>query len=145
MAAVQWWVAQVSANSNSVTVTDNPNNPLIVLGPYATKAEAQSAAKGVHFGANEGQVIGAGLGAAASGLVNNPLNPSPGAIVTGENAGSAAESGLTGFLSWLEQASTWVRILKVVVGGALILLGINKLTGTSTKLEQIVSKVPIPV
>ena len=130
--SVQWWVipttytnssgqpgasyivvsgtsAQIQAKYGSV-----PN----VLGPYATKADAQAAAKGAVSSGKIG--------------VQKPVNKIPNPV-----------SGVTGFLSRLTEQSTWVRVAEVVLGLILIAVGVAKITHAvpiATKVAGIAAK-----
>ena len=115
--SVQWWVipttytnssgqpgasyivvsgtsAQIQAKYGSV-----PN----VLGPYATKADAQAAAQGAVSSGKIG--------------VQKPVNKIPNPV-----------SGLGSFLARLSQASTWLRVAEVLLGVVLLAVGVARIT-----------------
>lgn len=53
--------------------------------------------------------------------------------------------GLAAFLSALTSAATWIRVVKVVTGGALLIIGVAHMTGASNAVAQAARKVPLPV
>ena len=79
------------------------------FGPYATKAAAQAAVKA-------GKVTGD--------------KTAGGALITGAAIPGVANIGA--FFDRLGQAATWIRVVEIILGGALILAGVAKLmSGTA--------------
>jgi hypothetical protein len=65
-----------------------------------------------------------------------------GDVTTGVETASIVpswSSGLAAFLSDLTSANLWIRVGKVAIGGAILVVGIAKLTGTDQKLGSAVS------
>lgn len=48
------------------------------------------------------------------------------------------------FFSRITEANTWIRLVKVVVGGVLVIAGLVHMTGAGGKAAQIVRKMPLP-
>lgn len=89
---------------------------------FATQAEAEAFAGGVN--ANQQQI---------QQLNQNPLGGIPGL------------SQIGGFFGALTSANTWIRVAKVVIGGALLIIGIAHITGASNAVADAARKVPLPV
>lgn len=49
------------------------------------------------------------------------------------------------FFSALAQKNTWIRVLKVVVGGTLVIVGLAHMTGASNAVAETARKIPIIV
>jgi hypothetical protein len=66
-----------------------------------------------------------------------------GDVATGIQTASIVPSwadGLAGFLSDLTSANLWIRVAKIGLGGAILLVGLAKLTGADQKLGGITAK-----
>lgn len=94
-------------------------------GPFATEAEAQ----------------------AAQNPQQQSLNPASDAANAAENS-----SGLLGipasvgsFFGALGQSNTWVRVAKVLIGGAMVIIGLAHITGAQNALSDAARKVPLPI
>ncbi len=134
MASAQWWVInQISRPGGprgpqvtSYVVVQSATRPTnAVAGPYATKAEAQAWQTSANTAGNSpGSVVG--------GVTNAAVN------ATGINA-------IGGFFSALGEANTWIRVAKVVVGGALLIIGLVHITGADNAVASIARKVPVPI
>lgn len=71
--------------------------------------------------------------------------PGNAAKAAGKAATSAAKSaanatGVAGFLGGLTSANLWIRVGKVIIGGALILIGVAKMTNVDNKVAKSVVK-----
>lgn len=111
----------------------------VVLGPFATKQEAESASPASALSVIAG-VVAAGVATAGGGT-----NPA-GEFGAGQQAASNALSGLSAigdFFSRLAQANTWVRVGKVVVGGLMLIIGVSKMTGADNQIVRLASKIPV--
>jgi hypothetical protein len=124
---MQWWVKQVSANSNKVAVTSNASDPLVIAGPYDTQAKAQTAAHWIN------------LRGGAGGSLGTIISDLPTALKAGEQAATPSiPNPLTGvdaigdFFHRLTESSTWVRVGEVALGGILVYAGLRALTHGST-------------
>jgi hypothetical protein len=49
------------------------------------------------------------------------------------------------FFNSLGEASTWIRVAKVLVGGVLLLVGLAHMTGADNAVASAARKVPLPV
>lgn len=59
---------------------------------------------------------------------------------------AASEAGVTnylGFLQGLTSANLWVRVAKVAIGGALLLIGLAKMTGFDNAVSDVAKKAPL--
>lgn len=92
-------------------------------GPYPTKAKAQAALS----------KVGTGPHANGPQITNKGGNPLSGIDAVGN------------FFNNLGKSSTWLRVAKIVGGGALLLIGISHLTGMENKVGEVARNVPIPV
>lgn len=150
MAAAPWWVlvhtsygtapqyayfqgtqAEAEARAHSVIEVSSQRN---LYGPYSTKADAQAAVK-------------KGLTAPTPGG-GGVLPPPPGIDTPPSGGASNPASGLAAigdFITTLETAATWERVAKVVLGAALILVGMAKLTGATGAIKSAAGKVPVIV
>lgn len=115
--------------SQGVTAPDDAaaaTEEIMTLGTIGTAAAelAQGAANATSASA-QGTAAGA---ADIASTVSNPLN---------------YLSGIAGFFGDLTQASTWIRVAKVIVGGVLLIVGAARLAGADKAVKQIASKVPV--
>lgn len=149
MATVWWWVVKPSETGASsrpkdarlVSTPDSGSEYNTLLsggtygnmaryqGPFTSKSAAEQAPPG---GGSLGDVIGAGAAAGvgnATGL-GNISNPLSGLAAIGD------------FFSRLTESSTWIRAAKILVGGAILLIGIAHVTGMEGKIGDLARKVP---
>jgi hypothetical protein len=101
-----------------------------IRGPFSTQAAANAAlpaiAKANPAPGEIQQLTGGGQSNAANGGGFNP---------------TSWEQAITGFFGALTDANTWVRVLKIVVGGGLMLIAVSKMTGAGS----VISKIPVPI
>lgn len=109
--------AQAQARSK-LTITYGGEQAL--YGPYTTKADAQAA---VASGQDKPQQTGN-----PNPPVSNPLD------FLGNIANAFGD---------LTQANTWVRLAKIVVGGALVIAGVIHLSGAGNAVKDVAGKIPI--
>jgi hypothetical protein len=85
-----------------------------VNGPYATQALAN-----------------------AEVSVLQAAHPAPGTTqqATNQAAATANATGISSFLSILSSSGTWIRVAKVAIGGALVIIGLAKMTGADKVIE----------
>lgn len=96
-------------------------------GPYATQAEAKTAANPQQQSPNP---------------VNDAVN-----AAENSNQGKAVFSGVDAignFFNTLGEASTWIRIVKVIIGGVMVLSALVHMTGTDKAALGIASHVILP-
>ena len=107
--------------------------------PGATPHDIAVAVADLLLSTAVGSAVGASAGAAAGAF---------GAVETGIANASFVPSwaaGLTGLLANLTTAALWIRVAKIVVGGALLLIGVAHMTGASNAVASAARKVPLPV
>jgi hypothetical protein len=110
-------------------VTVGGKSGYLRAGPYTSRADAQAYLK---VGAKDASTPIPGVSIKPGGgvTVHNPL--------TGLDAIGA-------FFNTLTQSNTWVRVAKVIVGGALLIAGIAHITGASGQIMDVARKVPLPI
>jgi hypothetical protein len=54
-------------------------------------------------------------------------------------------ASLTDFLGSLQNANTWIRVAKVVVGASLLIIGIAHMTGADNAVAQVARRAPLPI
>lgn len=92
------------------------------------------------------EAIAVGAGAAASGA-----GAATAATAAGVSSASYLPSWLNGlaglgkFLDNLANANLWIRVAKVVAGGAAMIIGLAHISGASNAVAQAARKVPVPV
>jgi hypothetical protein len=96
----------------------------VVLGPYATKAEAQAAEKKQPGNPNSKPVI------------HVPVLDKIGQVLSGVNA-------IGDFFNKLSEANTWLRIAEGLLGGILIAVSLAKLSGVENVVSKAVTKIPV--
>jgi hypothetical protein len=87
-------------------------------GPYATQAQAQTAASSATAEATSTEVSAPSI---------------PGLAQVGD------------FFGALTQSATWIRVAKVIVGGLLLVIGLVHITGISGAAADTARKVPLPI
>lgn len=95
-----------------------------VKGPYASRAAAETA----------NGTAGSTTGSASTGAGHprKPFQPLSGLAAIGN------------FFNVLGEASTWLRLAKIGIGGTLIIMGINKLSGGKiTKVGEVAGKAAV--
>jgi hypothetical protein len=115
-----------TAARKSAMIWHSPTAPpqlsnMFLAGPFRTQQAAQ---------------------AYADAIGKNTLIPTPGTPIVGNVQAPSLPKWLlniTGLSGW------FMRGMKVVFGGVLIILGISRLTGVDNKITQIVSKMPVPI
>lgn len=65
-------------------------------------------------------------------------SPAPGTTQQAGNqaAATADATGVTGFLSALSSSNTWVRVAKVTIGGAIVLVGLAKMSNLQNNVAK---------
>lgn len=164
MASSPWWVggyieAGMSASGSSGTpyfpfVFQAANHAQAVAndgakllaGPFSTQQAAQDWATA--YEKNPATLH------AGSSLPKSPGNPVPGSngnngagTVTGDTP-PAPVSGLAAigqFFTNLGSANLWIRVAKVVIGGALLIIGLAHMTGSDHAIARTARMVPLPI
>jgi hypothetical protein len=129
--SVTWWVGEQFNSDGSATYTEvsksggghpEPGPNQIFYGPYSTQAKAHAAENRAGQLAAAHIYRGSKVGKGPGGL-NIPGNQAPHV----PNPLSSIED----FLRGLTARETWIRVVEVVLGGALIVVGVTVLAGNS--------------
>jgi hypothetical protein len=109
-------------------------------GPY-TYAKAKSVADNVT------QRIAGGYVASETGGIAGTAGATAQQDVTkAAKDATSWETSLGSFFWYLSQKKTWVQVVKIVIGGGLLIVGASKLTGIDQKvagLGKVVAKAPL--
>jgi hypothetical protein len=121
-----------------------PYEGLSAVGMYNALGKKYPSASPQQKGSTVYQVwLGAGT-AGAIGDIIGATGAATGAVATGVATGIPSwEGSLTSFLGDLTSAATWLRIAKVLIGGAMLLVGVAKLTGASGVAAKAVKLAPL--
>lgn len=133
MATGSWWVVNQPVGispkarfTNYVIVQAAARPVNAVAGPFATQAQAAAWQTSANTAGNSpGSAIGGTVNAAASSI--------PGLSAIGD------------FFGALTQSATWIRVVKVIVGGVMLVVGIAHMSGASGKIAETARKVPLPI
>jgi hypothetical protein len=93
------------------------------------------------------KALAEGVGGAGSTAAGVPAAAAQGA----SNAYNTLTAPLTGinaigaFFNSLGKSGTWIRVAKVVFGGALLVVGLVHITGISGAAANVARKVPLPI
>lgn len=121
-------VVQSSTKPNPKLVITGEHTNVNVTGPFASRAIAQAKIpSGAHTGPYTPQFAGQA----------KPQAPSVPSLT-----GVAA---IGDFFSRLGNANTWIRAVKVIAGGALIIIGVSHMTGANNKIARTARKVPVVI
>jgi hypothetical protein len=132
----QYWVVNTSPPSGSPTVYT------VVEGTQAQALSLGGGTAGPYSLAKADQI------AANEPANKNQPGPIPGTTVS-PGGGINASNPLSGlaaigdFFGRLSEGNTWIRVGKVAVGGALLMIGLAHMTGAENKVAQIARSVPI--
>jgi hypothetical protein len=120
----------------TISVADYNAVTTFINDPTAVADAAKAGFQGLAGGAVANTVPGAAQNVA------NAATAAPGAAFTGlSNAVSANPiSGIVAFLGNLTSPTFWLRIAEVVIGAAMVIVGIGKMTGMGDDLKSITSK-----
>lgn len=94
-----------------------------------------------------GQIIQADATGIGKGIsqVNKDLGGLPAAAAGAYTAVTSWEQALGGFVGALGQANTWIRVVKVIAGGTLLIVGLVHITGADGTVASAARKVPLPI
>jgi hypothetical protein len=103
--------------------------------PTSSPQQRGSTVYQVWLGAGTAQAVGDIIGATGTAV---------GAVATGVATGLPSWEGAIGtFLGDFTSASLWIRAAKVIIGGALLLVGVAKLTGAGGVAAKAVRLAPL--
>lgn len=135
-----WFAFHGYNNGKAINASQFDMAELDALGMHGYPTEADAEAKPNSVNIFQAPIVNAAIDDAnnARDVASAPGNVAKGAA---NAAKSAAEnipgvSGITGFLGGLTSANLWIRIAKGILGGALILLGVAKMTGIDNKVAN---------
>jgi len=97
-------------------------------GPFATEAQALAAQNPQQQSANP---------------VNNAVNAAENSSTVGNALSIPASIG--NFFAALGEANTWIRVAKVIIGGALVLIGLAHMSGADNAVATAARRVPLPI
>jgi hypothetical protein len=98
-----------------------------------------------------GQDLSGGLGAAATATGTATDQAAQGATTGADEYAKSLSNPLDAlaaigdFFTRLTDASTWIRVGKVVIGGLLLIIGIVHITGAENAVATAARKVPLPI
>lgn len=151
MAAQPWWVISVSTVNGqpwqavsfqgAKSAAQGASQGGILGGPFTT--EAQAAAFGNAWSARTHHAFTDNPNLSSA----NPLTDIPaGAAQIGSAAASSTGLPQIGaFFASLGNKNLWIRAAKVMIGGALVMIGLAHMTGASNAVATVARKAPLPV
>lgn len=120
--------AKNKGSTNPTTISVENVNWFNIQGPFTTQSAANAAIPAIQQ-ANPAPGV---VGQVAKDNASNPL---------GAAANAATDiSSTTGFLSTLGEPNLWIRIVKVVAGGLILIVGLLKLTGSDKAIGGVAAK-----
>lgn len=133
MAADQYWVTwkdvsnSTAARDSAVIWGPNPSAPpqlsgYFQAGPFATRADAETYEKAIGTGS---------------------ITPPAGTPLLGGQKIPNPLTSVTQFLGELTSRGLWVRIMKVLIGGVMIIVGLAQLTGAGKIASNLPKVVPV--
>lgn len=151
-----WFAFQGLNNGQAIDLAGTQEKQAVVEGfhGYATQAQAQANPNAVNVVTQvfadafiADYKIAVAEQAQPGGKNANVLNPA--------TAASAAATGIASQIPGLAQVGTffttlgsknlWMRAAKVIIGGALLLIGVAHMTGADNAVAQAARRVPVPV
>jgi len=78
-------------------------------------------------------------------ILNNAANAATDTTVSTASAVVSDAAAVTDFLGKLSSPNTWIRVAKILVGGALLIIGLAHATGADNTVASVARKVPLPV
>lgn len=124
--------ASNKGSSKPSTISVQNINWFNIQGPYTTQAAANAAIPAIKK-ANPSPGV---LGQVAKDNSSNPLGKAAGAAA----AASTDISSIAGLASAFGSQNLWVRAAKISIGGAILLVGLAKLTGADKAIGGVAAK-----
>lgn len=124
-------------SNNATAVVIGGKRWEVVMGPFTTQQEALSSAPPGTLS------ILAGVATAAVAGATGNRNPA-GAFNAGQQAAAGALSGLSAigdFFTRLESGNLWVRVVKIVAGGSLLVAALVHMTGAGGAAASTLRKI----
>jgi hypothetical protein len=66
-------------------------------------------------------------------------------VSTAVDTADSDAAGISQLTGYLVEGATWMRLAKIVIGGALVLIGVAHMTGASGVIAETARKVPLPI
>jgi hypothetical protein len=130
-------VATGSAAYKAWVGNESYNGWQVVMGPFATEAQAKAAHPPAALSA---VLTAAGLASSTAAQSAVGSEPSlPGATV------SNPLDAISGFIKALTEANTWIRVAKVIIGGTLVIVGLAHISGAGNAVATTARRVPLPI
>jgi hypothetical protein len=118
-----------AASPNTISVENI--NWYNIQGPYTTQAAANAAIAAIQ---KKNPAPGTVAQIASSGI------PGASTVAGAVNTADTAITSVEGFLQGLTSANLWIRAAKIVAGGAILIVGLVKLTGADKKVGSLAAK-----
>jgi len=123
-----------STNPNTISVENI--QWFNIQGPYTTQPLANAAIPAIQK-ANPSPGV---LGQVAKDNSSNPLGAAANIASDATQAGSTAIGTVENFLQGLTSRNLWIRVAKITIGGAILIVGLAKLTGADKAVGGLASK-----
>ena len=142
-----WYDIRWGGQTYIENLSGGDEKTLTALGIHGYATEAQAKAHPQTMNALQAAAGGANALAGVSGSATNIPTPGTAATGAGAVASTAANAipGISDFFGALTQASTWIRVAKVITGGLLLVIGLVHITGADNAVASAARKVPLPV
>lgn len=135
--------AQFAAAAAKNKGSTNPNTISVeniewfnIQGPYTSQGAANNAIAAISK-ANPSPGV---LGQVAKDNSSNPLGAAANVASDATQGASTAIQSVEGFLQGLTSANLWIRAAKIIAGGAILIVGLVKLTGADKKAGSLAAK-----
>jgi len=146
-----WFAFQGLNSGKAVNLAGTQEKQAVVEGfhGYATEAQAESHPNAVNVVTRvlaDGWIAdynAAVKEGAQPGGPNNILTPSGAADAVGNTIPGLTQIG--SFFTSLGSRNLWIRAAKIVIGGALVVIGLAHITGASNTVAAAARKAPLPV
>lgn len=150
------WEAWLTANSKGTVATSITYQGTQLKGKTWSQVYAVIYAYGLSKGISSPDDAAAatveyatldGIGSATASLAQGAAGATSasGAGVSSASYLPSWAAGLTSLLGALTARNLWIRVAKVVIGGALVLIGLAHMTGASNAVAVAARKAPLPV
>jgi hypothetical protein len=164
----RWWVAYNTSQQDSTAVGTSVGHPFSTTPsgyeslPSGDAADDKQFAQAARATARKAYPAGKGPTISVHNItwanVNGPYNsqsaanaaipaiqknepaPSTQQVYQNNIPGAAAISSVADFLQGLTSANLWIRVAKIVVGGAILLIGLAKITGADKAIGGVAKK-----
>lgn len=122
----QWGVKQVSGTPGYGTAASD----------YKTVEAKTAAGKTTYLG--QGYDVWFASAAKAQDYINGQVGNAKNPVTQAANATASAISSVVDFLKGFASGNLWIRVVKVMAGGAMVIVGLVKLTGLDARAPGVV-------